>query len=79
MIIKQDADTFVEVVVQDTLSLKELRRELQALKDEPDPIRPPNAELIDWAIENHPFFITKQTRRNRIEDLKRKIAKYEVL
>lgn len=79
MIIKNSADSFSEVVVQDTVSLKELRRELQALRDEPALTPPPNSELVDWAREEHPFFKMKQARRTRIEELRNKIADYELL
>lgn len=79
MIIKNSADSFSEVVVQDTVSLKELRQELQALRDEPALTPPTNAELVDWAKEEHPFFKMKQARRTRIDELREKINTYEIL
>lgn len=79
MIIKNDADSFSEVVVNDTVSLRALRQELADLRATPNPTRPTNAELIDWAETQHPFFIMKQTRRNRIDELVAKIDQLTAL
>lgn len=79
MIIKNDSDSFSEIVVQDTVSLRALRQELQDLRNTPDPVRPTNAELIDWAQTQHPFFIMKQVKKNRIDELVSKIDQLTAL